>query len=46
MKFDIEINADQIDWKELTAKINDAIEEETTKLTSVRMSRQEGDETD
>lgn len=46
MKFEIEIKAEQINWKELIAKINDAIQEETTELTSVGTSFSEDDETD
>ena len=38
MKINIEIEAEHIDWKELVAKINEAISEETTDLSSVDVS--------
>lgn len=46
MKLEIEIKAEQIDWKALVTKINEAIEEETTELTSVGVSFTERDEAD
>ena len=46
MKLLIEIKAEQIDWKPLMAKINNAIDEETTELSSVEVNYSESDETD
>jgi hypothetical protein len=46
MKLEIEIKAEQIDWKSLMTKINEAIDEETTELSSVGISYSESDETD
>ena len=46
MKLEIEIKAEHIDWKSLMTKINEAIEEETTELSSVDISFSEEDETD
>lgn len=46
MRLEIEIKADQINWKELIVKINEAIEEETTELSSVGMSFSEDNETE
>lgn len=46
MKIDIEIKADHIDWKELVAKITEAISDETTDVSSVDISYSEVDETD
>jgi hypothetical protein len=46
MKLEIEIKAEQMDWKSLITKINEAIEEETTNLSSVGLSFSEDDETD
>lgn len=37
MKIEIEIEADHIDWKELITKINDAISEEATDVSSVKL---------
>lgn len=38
MKIEIEIKADHIDWKNLIAKINDAVDEESTDIESVEVS--------
>jgi hypothetical protein len=38
MKLEIEINAEHIDWKSLITKLNDAIDEETTDISSVEMT--------
>lgn len=46
MKIEIEVKAEHIDWKELVAKINEAIAEETTDISSVEMSFSECDEND
>lgn len=46
MKLEIEIKADHIDWKALLAKVNEAIEEETTELSSVEISYSESEEED
>lgn len=46
MKLEIEIKAEQLDWKSLMTKINEAIDEETTNLFSVGISYSENDETD
>lgn len=37
MKLEIEIDAEHIDWKSLITKINDAIDEETTDISSVEI---------
>jgi hypothetical protein len=37
MKLEIEIKAEHIDWKSLMTKINDAIDEESTDVSSVEM---------
>lgn len=44
MKIEIEIKAEHIDWKELVAKINEAIAEETTDVSSVEISYLESDD--
>lgn len=44
MKIEIEIEAKSIDWKTLSTKINDAIDEETTDLSSLSISYSECDE--
>lgn len=44
MKIEIEIKAEHIDWKELVTKINDAIAEETTDISSVEIAYSEVDE--
>lgn len=41
MKIEIKITAEHIDWKELAAKINEAIAEETTDVSSVDISYSE-----
>lgn len=41
MKIKIEIEAEHIDWKELTTKINEAIAEETTDISSIDISYSE-----
>jgi hypothetical protein len=46
MKLEIEIKAEHIDWKALLVKINDAISEETTDISSVEISYSECDESD
>lgn len=46
MKIEIKIEAEHIDWKELMAKINEAISEETTDLSSIDISYSECDEDD
>ena len=46
MKIEIEVKAEHIDWKELAAKINEAIAEEATDISSVEMSYSECDEND
>lgn len=38
MKVEIEIKAEHIDWKELVAKINEAVSEETTDISCVDIS--------
>lgn len=38
MKLEIEIKAEHIDWKALVTKINEAIDEETTDISSVEIS--------
>lgn len=38
MKLEIEIKAEHIDWKSLMTKINDAIDEESTDVSSVEMT--------
>jgi hypothetical protein len=37
MKLAIEIKAEHIDWKGLIPKINEAIDEETTDISSVKI---------
>ena len=46
MKIEIEIKAEHIDWKGLMAKINEAVAEETTDISSVEMSFSECDDSD
>ncbi len=46
MKIEIEIKAEHIDWKELVTKINEAISEETTDISSVEISYSECDDKD
>ncbi len=46
MKFEIEVKADHVDWKELIAKINEAISEETTDLSFVKVSYEKCDDED
>lgn len=38
MKLEIEITAEHIDWKSLMTKINEAIDEEATDVSSVEMT--------
>ncbi len=40
----IEVKADHIDWKELVEKINAAIKEDTTDISSVELSFSECEE--
>ncbi len=44
MKLEIEIKAEHIDWKELVGKINDAVSEESTGLSSIEFSYEECEE--
>lgn len=44
MKIEIDIIAENINRKELMSKINDAIDEETTKICSVNISYSECNE--
>jgi len=37
-KLEIEIEAEHIDWKELIEKVNEAIKEDTTDVSSVEVS--------
>ena len=38
MKIEIEVEAEHIDWKELTAKILEAVSEEATDVSSAKIS--------